>query len=50
MSGRQIQEYPLLMRGTQESERGGVVGGDRDLVPRLQWKPPEDQVEGDHTE
>jgi len=27
MSGRQLQENPLLMRGTQESGRGGVGGG-----------------------
>ena len=50
MSGRQLQEDPLLMRGTQESGRGGVVGGDRGLVPQLQWKPLEDQAEGGHTE
>ena len=33
MSGRQLQENPLLMRESQESRRGGV-GGDRGLVPR----------------
>ena len=50
MSGRQLQEDPLLIRGTQESGRRGVVGGDRGLVPWLQWKPLEDQAEGDRTE
>ena len=49
-SGRQCQEDPLPMRRTQESGRGGVVDGDRGLVPRLQWKPLEDPVEGGHTE
>ena len=47
MSGRQLQEDPLLIRGTQESGRGGVVSGDRGLLPRLQWKSLEDPVEGD---
>ena len=50
MSGRQLQEDPLLMRRSQESGRGGVVGRDRGLVPRLQWKPLEDQAEGGGTE
>ena len=49
MSGRQLQEDPLHTRGTQESRRGGVLSGDRGLVPRLQWKPL-DQVEGGRTE
>ena len=50
MSGRQLQEDPLLMRGTQYSGRRGVVGGNRGLVPWLQWKSLEDQVEGGRTE
>ena len=50
MSGRQLQEDPLLMRGTQESGRGGVVGEDRGLVPWLQWKPLEHPLEGGRTE
>ena len=33
MSGRQLQEDPLLIRGTQESGREGVVGGDRPGAP-----------------
>ena len=38
MSGTEFQGDLLLRRGTLESGRGGVVGGDRGLGPWVQWK------------
>ena len=45
-----FKKTALLMRGIQESGRGGVVGRDRGPVPQVQWKPLEDLMEGGRTE
>lgn len=50
MSGRQLQENALLMREFQESGREGLLGGDRGLMPQMQWKPLKEPVEGGGTE
>ena len=42
MSGREFQGDLFLRRGTQESGRGGVVGGDRGAGLWVQWKLLED--------
>ena len=47
-TGRDFQEG-LLMRGTQGSRRGGVVGGDR-FSAQVQWKPLENLLEGGCTQ